>query len=56
MTILDLTRRLEEQERLLAVYKEALEMIAKNSCCHPCREAGLVASKALEAGAARGMS
>ena len=26
---------------------EALEMISKNSCCNPCREAGLVANKAL---------
>jgi hypothetical protein len=30
--------------------REVLESISKNSCCHNCREAGLVAREALKGG------
>ena len=38
----------QQLEQKLVVAKECLESISKNSCCNPCREAGLWAKQALE--------
>lgn len=40
----------EKAEREVEAYKLALQSIEKNSCCAPCREAGLVARAALRSG------
>lgn len=38
----------KELEHKLEVAKDALESIAKNTCCTPCQEAKKVAKKAIE--------
>ncbi len=40
--------KIEELEHQLELVIEALESIAKNTCCTPCQEAKKVAEKALE--------
>ena len=49
---LDDNGRIEFQysERRVDVFERALRSIAANSCCAPCREASLVAQRALAAG------
>ncbi len=41
-------KHFKELEHRLELAKEALESIAKNTCCTPCQEAKKVAEKALE--------
>jgi hypothetical protein len=44
---LELEAKLEDADRQIAAFRQTLESIAANSCCQPCREAGLVAKAAL---------
>jgi len=46
--VLASNKKQEELEHKLALAIEALESIAKNTCCTPCQEAKKVARKTLE--------
>ena len=49
VTVAGWQKRAEAAESREARLREALESIANNSCCTPCREAGMVARQALNA-------